>query len=102
MIEFKNFGGSAPPKLLEHRWSGHHYVAKLLVEKYDIIAKTFDHFVSIDLSNAELTITAVGLLTTIRRRKFRFVGLVMKEILRIIKPADKVLQSSSCSLLSGV
>ena len=101
MMVFKNFGGSAPPKLLEHRWSGHHFVAKLLVEKHDIIAKTFDHFVSIDLSNAELTITATGLLTTIRRRKFRFVGLVMKEILCIIKPADKALQSSSCSLFSG-
>ena len=101
MMVFKNFGGSAPPKLLEHRWSGHHFVAKLLVEKYDIIAKTFDHFVSIDLSNAELTITATGLLTTIRRRKFRFVGLVMKEILSIIKPAEKALQSSSYSLFSG-
>ena len=101
MMVFKNVGGSARPKLLEHRWSGHHFVAKLLVEKYDIIAKKFDHFVSIDLSNAELTITATGLLTTIRRRKFRFVGSVMKEMLSIIKPADKALQSSSCSLFSG-
>ena len=56
---------------------------------------------SIDLSNAELTIPATGLLTTIRRRKFRFVGFVMKEILSIIKPVDKALQSSSCSLFSG-
>ena len=48
-----------------------------------------------------MSVIAIGLKKLVTQEKFLFSGIVMREVLGALKPADKVLQSRECSVING-
>lgn len=92
--------GAAPlARLMEHRWSGHFKTTNSIMENYDTIISTLDFFA--EGGPVDMSVIAIGLKKLVTQEKFVFSGIVMREVLGALKPADKVLQSRECSVING-
>ncbi|KAJ8043543.1 Zinc finger MYM-type protein 1 [Holothuria leucospilota] len=96
---YKESGATAMARLMDQRWIGHYKTTKSILDNYDNIVSVLTEFSN--GSDAELSVTAIGLLAKIQKERFYFCAQVMISFLGLLKPADKMLQSKSTSLVTG-
>lgn len=95
VYEGKNF-----TRLLEQRWSGHFDVVKILCDNFGEVVEALQ---SVKMNenkkfSGEDVAVSFGLLHTITTETFCFCLALMRKLLNILHPADKILQSRSTSL----
>lgn len=104
-FKFKEFyDGTATARLMEQRWSGHLSTTETVFKNYtkmitalDIcLSKHADEIDGIDIVECR------GLLTIMKTLKFRITLCAVLKLLRIIEPADKILQSEAIGLVTAL
>ena len=84
---------------MEHRFSGHFKTVNTIVENYKTVISTLDFFA--ESGPVDLSVTTIGLKRLLSQEKFVFSGIVMREVLATLRPADKMFQSRECSIVNG-
>ena len=96
---YQKSGATALARLMEQRWSGHLKTVKSILDNFDDIISILDSFSGSDFP--EMSVIAAGLKKAINQKRFLFVAFLMHEVLSILKPADKLLQSRTSSISTG-
>lgn len=96
----KIYDGTKLKRLLEQRWSGHLGTVSTILENHEKIVDALESCEE-NGCDAAICIEATGLLKQIRSRKYMFIAYCVHAVLSLIKPADKLLQSSDCDLMTG-
>lgn len=94
------YEGKRLVRLLEQRWSGHFEVVRLIFENFNDIVRTLK-LIKINEEkkfDGDDIALSIGLLHSITNDTFCFCLVLMKKILGILHPADKILQSRTESL----
>lgn len=87
-------------RLLEQRWSGHYEVVTLIFENFEEIVDAL-RLIKVNAQkvfNGEDIALSIGLLHSLTNETFCFCLALMKKVLGILQPADKILQSHDISL----
>lgn len=101
----KVYEGKALHRLITTRWEGHFKSTKAICENYVEIVECLNEIgekgVSFGLDGDDIA-TATGIHACITKPQFIYTMLFMKDILEIIKPADKILQSREIGYADAV
>lgn len=96
LYKVRNFyEGTSLKRVISTRWEGHLQSTSAIHENYKEIVQTLREIVEngckLEMSGEEIA-KATGILTSISQEKFVFAMLLLKDLLQIFKPADKILQ----------
>lgn len=94
------YKGKALSRLLEQRWSGHLHVCRIIFEEYHHISETLE-LISVNQERefgGDDVALSTGLHIVMKKQEFVFCLVIMKNILEILSPVDKGLQSHDISL----
>lgn len=101
----KVYEGKVLHRLITTRWEGHLKSTKAICESYVELVKCLNEIgekgVSFGLDGDDIAM-ATGIHACITKRQFIYTMFFMKEILEIIKPADKILQSREIGYVDAV
>lgn len=91
----REYEGTNIPRLIETRWSGHLNAIKVILENYVELLNALEKIkngngINFDADDIAL---AAGILNAMMEKKFLFMLQFMYELLNLIEPANKILQS---------
>ena len=89
----KAYEGGQLPRLLEHRWSGHHDTVIGFIKFQPEIKRTFEDLHDSRHTETALKISAAGLLHTALTPKNAFIATVLEKVFEILEPLNRILQS---------
>ena len=94
------YEGSSIKRILDTRWNGHLSAIVAILSNYAEIADALQKIGSNQLNqfDGETVVTAVGLAAVIATRDFRFISVMMKRVLELLKPADESLQKRTTDI----
>lgn len=95
------YEGQTIARLLPQRWSGHLTVSRAVFSNFSAILDVLEKIRSGSFSGDDVA-TSVGLLTVMKKTGFRFTLILMKHLLGLIEPADKMLQCRETGLTSAM
>lgn len=104
-FNFKEFyDGTNTARLMEQRWSGHLRTAEAVYKNYDKMISALTEYLSQAPENldGEEMIECQGLLNVMKAPTFAFTLCAVLKVLRIIEPADRILQSKESGLASAL
>ena len=87
------YEGSSIKRVLDTRWNDHLSAIVAILSNYAEIADALQKIGSNQLNqfDGETVVTAVGLAAVVATRDFRFISVMMKRVLELLKPADESL-----------
>jgi hypothetical protein len=90
-------------RLLVQRWSGHYQTTLAIVDNFSAILECLQE-VSMEngVYSGDTIAEAIGLLTVMKNIRFRFSACLMKTVLGIIAPVDRILQTRESNLHQAV
>lgn len=94
------YEGKSLVRLLEQRWSGHYEIIMIIYENFEEIVEALK-LIKVRAQkkfDAEDAALSIGLLHSLTNETFCFCLALMKKVLGILQPADKILQSHDVSL----
>lgn len=100
----KLYEGTKLKKLIDTRWAGHYRSTVAVTENYDEIVKSLKQIKpggDIKFDTTEI-VTAEGILKCMNKLEFVYVMYFMRDILEIIKPADRILQEREKSYSTAI
>ena len=94
------YEGSSIKRVLDTRWNGHLSAIVAILSNYAEIADALQKIGSNQLNqfDGETVVTAVGLAAVVATRDFRFISVMMKRVLELLKPADESLQKRTTDI----
>ena len=94
------YEGSSIKRVLDTRWNGHLSAIVAILSNYAEIADALQKIGSNQLNqfDGETVVTAVGLAAVVATRDFRFMSVMMKRVLELLKPADESLQKRTTDI----
>ena len=95
------YDGSALHRLLEHRWTGHLETTNAVLSSIDQLTELLQIISESTSFSSDVTIEAGGLLRLLERRDLRFAGLIVQELLTVLKPLNLLLQAKEIDLHSA-
>jgi len=94
----KAYEGGQLPRLLEHRWSGHHDTVIGFIKFQPEIKRTFEDLRDSRHTETALKISAAGLLHTALTPKNAFIATVLEKVFEILEPLNRILQNPELHL----
>ena len=96
----ENYEGSSIKRVLDTRWNGHLSAIVAILSNYTEIADALQKLGSNQLNqfDGETVVTTVGLAAVVATRDFRFISVMMKRVLELLKPADESLQKRTTDI----
>ena len=94
------YEGSSIKRVLDTRWNGHLSAIVAILSNYAEIADALQKIGSNQLNqfDGETVVTAVGLAAVVATRDFRFISVMVKRVLELLKPADESLQKRTTDI----
>jgi Domain of unknown function (DUF4371) len=97
----QHYSGAALRRLLEQRWTGHLETTCAVLESMEDLAELLtDILDSAQLSAVILTETG-GLLRLLQRKDLCFAGLLVRQVLMVLKPVNLLLQGRELNILAA-
>lgn len=100
----RHYEGNALSRLLEQRWCGHLNMVEVVLKNYREIVKVLNFIASgqcKDCDGGEIS-EAIGLISVVTTKKYRFCLVFLRRLLKILEPADRGLQARETSLNDGI
>ena len=91
------YEGSSIKRVLDTRWYGHLSAIVAILRNYAEIADSLG-LNQLNQFDGETVVTAVGLAAVVATRDFRFISVMMKRVLELLKPADESLQKRTTDI----
>lgn len=101
----KLYEGTSLKKLIATRWEGHLQTTSAISDNYVELIKCLRQIVNNDVDHGldgEDVAKATGILTCISKPEFVYIMVFLKDLLEILKPADKILQSREVGYVEAV
>lgn len=104
-FNFKEFyDGSRTTRLMDQRWAGHLKVTEIIYANYSRMISALEAFLSQDSSkkNGAEIVESRGLLCVMKTETFTFTLCAILKLLRLVNPADQVLQTKEIGLAKAL
>ncbi|CAM4659993.1 unnamed protein product [Leuciscus chuanchicus] len=97
-----HYKGQTLKRLLDQRWTGHLATVSIIIDNFDDILTVLTEVESSRAFGADVRIEAVGLLRAVTQLSFKFIANLIRRVLALLEPPNRMLQAENMDLYTAV